>query len=102
MKTTLITALAVAATLFAGTAHADPATPWVDARQKAQKAHIVHGLANGSLTTAEARRLRRGQVRSRRMERRFKADGVVTRRERVRLHRQLNRQNRRIRRLRNN
>ena len=36
------------------------------------------------------------QARIRNQERRFKSDGVVTRHERVRMHRALNRQNRRI------
>ena len=44
----------------------------------------------------EAGSLIRGQARIRAAERRYKADGVVTPRERIRLHRQLNRQNRRI------
>lgn len=96
MKKSLITVTLVALTtgIFASAANAQ--TPWVDHRQGNQAKRIWHGIANGSLTPRETAGLLRGQVRSRAMERRFKSDGVVTPRERVRLHRQLNRQNRRI------
>lgn len=71
-------------------------TPGVDWRQHNQGHRIYHGVANGSLNFRETGQLLRGQVRIRRMERRFKSDGVVTHGERHRLHRALNGQSRRI------
>lgn len=97
MRTTIITAAALSAVLFAGAAHAGPAdTPGVDNRQARQEARIDNGIANGSLTPGEAARLEAGQARVDRLENRFKADGVVTRRERARLHGAQNRQSRKI------
>ena len=96
MKKSIIAAtLAVLATAASiNTAAAQ--TPWVDQRERNQGVRIFHGIANGSLTVREAGSLIRGQARIRAAERRYKADGVVTPRERIRLHCQLNRQNRRI------
>lgn len=71
-------------------------TPGVDARQNNQANRIYNGVQNGSLSLKETGQLMRGQARQRRQERRFKSDGVVTRGERVRMHRNLNRQSRRI------
>lgn len=61
------------------------ATPHVDARQARQQARIQAGVANGSLTHAEARHLQHQQHRIRHAERHAKADGVVTAHERQRL-----------------
>jgi hypothetical protein len=61
-------------------------TPRVDTRQANQDARIDQGVASGALTAPETRRLEQGQVRFARIEDRAKADGVVTRQERVRLH----------------
>lgn len=95
-----VTVVALATGLFAGVAQAD--TPWVDKREHRQAVRIFNGVANGSLTFRETGKLLRGQARVRRAERRFKSDGVVTPRERFRLHRKLNRQNRRIHRFKHN
>lgn len=95
-----ITVLALTAGVFAGAAQAG--TPWVDKREHRQGVRIWHGVANGSLNLRETGRLLRGQVRVRAAERRFKSDGIVTPRERFRLHRKLNRQNRRIYRFKHN
>ena len=95
-----ITVIALTAGIFAGAAQAD--TPWVDKREHRQGVRIWHGLTSGSLGPREIGALLRGQVRVRAAERRYKADGVVTPRERLRLHRKLNRQNRRIYRFKHN
>ena len=97
MRSAFITAIAtiLSLTVFAEAAGAQ-STPGVDERQLWQGDRIYHGIRNGSLTRRVAGQLVRGQARLNRMERRFKSDGVVTRRERVRLHRGLNRQSRRI------
>jgi hypothetical protein len=71
-------------------------TPRFDARQHQQRDRIENGLQNGELTMRETRRLAAGQVHLNRVERRAEADGVVTSRERARLHREANQQSRRI------
>lgn len=62
-------------------------TPQVDTRQYGQRARIRNGLATGELNRPEAHRLRREQRHIRRVERRAKADGHVSGRERMKLHR---------------
>lgn len=71
-------------------------TPTYDARQAQQRERIADGVENGELTARETRRLAAGQVHLNRVERRAKADGVVTARERARLHHEANQQSRRI------
>ena len=88
--------------VIASVASADPATPRVDRRQANQQARIAQGAHSGQLTRGETRRLRRGERHIRRSERRAKADGVVTPRERARLHRKLNRESRAIHRAKTN
>ncbi|WP_265944736.1 hypothetical protein [Dechloromonas sp. A34] len=77
-------------------AFAQANTPRVDQRQANQEQRIDQGVASGSLTQREANRLERGQQHVANMESRAKADGVVTRQERVRLHQAQDVQNRRI------
>ena len=90
MKTWAVAAVAViAAPVMAG-------TPSYDARQANQRERIENGVGNGELTWRETRRLAAGQVHLNRVERRAKADGVVTARERVHLQREANQQSRRI------
>ncbi len=67
-------------------AFAQANTPRVDQREANQQQRIDQGVASGSLTQREANRLERGQQHVENMETRAKADGVVTRRERLRLH----------------
>lgn len=90
-KKWMITALAV---LVSGSAVAG--TPRYDARQHHQRERIVNGVRNGELTLRETRRLAAGQVHLNRVERRAKADGVVTTRERVHMQHEANQQSRRI------
>lgn len=77
-------------------AFAQANTPRVDQRQANQEQRIEQGVTSGSLTQREANRLERGQQRVDNMESRAKADGVVTRQERVRLHQAQDVQSRRI------
>lgn len=65
---------------------AQTATPGIDQRQAVQQQRIDQGVASGALTSREATRLDRGQTRVEAMENRAKADGVVTHRERARIH----------------
>lgn len=77
-------------------AFAQANTPRVDQRQANQEQRIEQGVASGSLTPREANRLERGQQHVANMESRAKADGVVTRQERARLHQAQDVQSRRI------
>jgi hypothetical protein len=89
-----------AALLAAGITLATPAladgTPRLDQRQQNQAERIRQGVASGELTRAETRRLVNGQQHVRRLERRAKADGDVTLRERGRLEHAADVQSRRI------
>ena len=100
----LKTMLAAAAllSLTASLALAGPATPRLDQREVHQRVRIQQGVRSGQLTRGEAHRLRRGQRHVHRMERRAKADGRVTARERARLGHAQNVQGRRIARLKHN
>lgn len=89
-------AAAFSLSLAAETASAQQSVPGVDWRQQNQAKRIYHGVANGSLTYRETGQLVRGHARIKVQERRYKRDGVVTRRERRNLHRAQNRQSRRI------
>lgn len=103
MKSLRVVLLALAVAMLTATvASAHPVTPRVDRREARQGARIHHGVRTGQLTRGEVRRLRAGQVRVHRMERRAKADGFVGARERAQLNRAQNRQNRRIYRLKHN
>jgi hypothetical protein len=92
--------VAIASLFAAGLAIATPAfaegTPRLDLRQHNQAARIRQGVASGELTRAETRRLVDGQQHLRRLERRAKADGDVTPRERARLEHAADVQSRRI------
>jgi hypothetical protein len=66
-------------------AQAAAETPRVDARQARQEARIAEGVADGSLTRPEARRLQKQQHHIRLVERHAKADGTVTTQEHRRL-----------------
>lgn len=68
-------------------AQAGTDTPRVDARQAHQQARIAEGVADGSLTHREARRLQHQQRQIHRAEGHAKADGVVTAHERRHLAR---------------
>lgn len=91
IKTLVAIALAVPVLAFA-----QANTPRVDQREANQQQRIDQGVASGSLTPREANRLERGQQHVDNMEARAKADGVVTNRERARLHQAQNVESRRI------
>jgi hypothetical protein len=95
---TVVAALAISASL----ASANPATPRVDRREVRQQSRIAQGAHDGQLNRREVRSLKAGQRHIRRMERRAKADGKVTRAERRHLNRAQNRQSRHIYRLKHN
>jgi len=71
-------------------------TPGIDKRERNQKARIVQGVKSGELTKGETKRLVKGQAQLHRMEARAKADGVVTKKERARLHHKANKESAKI------
>lgn len=77
-----IGALAQAAAPAAGSA----STPGIDQRQANQEKRIDQGIASGQLNKRETRRLERQQNAINKAEDKAKADGVVTAKERSRLH----------------
>lgn len=77
-------------------------TPRVDVKQRNQTVRIAQGVKSGELTRWETANLRQDRRQLRKMERRAKADGVVTRGERVRLNRKANSNSRQIARKKNN
>lgn len=66
------------------------ATPGLDQRQANQQQRIDQGVASGQLSKREARRLQIREAKLAAHESAAKSDGVVTRRERVRLNREAN------------
>lgn len=70
--------------------------PGVNQRQGNQTARIVNGVKSGELTHAEAQDLRDGRREIRQTEQAYKADGTLTRDERIDLHQDLNQQSRDI------
>lgn len=86
----LMTALVLAASsaVFAqASAPSNPAvTPVLDKKQANQQQRIDQGVASGKLTKREAARLQARENRLSAHETAAKADGVVTKKERVRLN----------------
>ena len=81
----------VASLLVAGSVLAQTGTPAVDARQDNQKARIREGVKSGELTRPEAAKLRAEQRAIKAEKKLAKADGVVTAAERRKLRRDQNR-----------
>ena len=70
--------------------------PVVNQRQTNQTGRIVNGVKSGELTHDEAQELRDGRRDIRQTEQQYKADGALTRDERIDLHQDLNQQSRDI------
>lgn len=87
-------AMAVAAVVLAGSTTVFAAG--IEQRQWNQQRRIRQGIHSGSLTPGEAARLEREQFRAERLERRLKADGDFTRRDRARVQHRLNQSSRHI------
>ena len=98
----LVVIAAAAAALGVGSVAAQAAPSSVDRREARQRARIERGVRSGQLNRLEARRLRRGAMRTHRMENRFGRDGRYSARERMRMHRALDRESARIWRLKHN
>ena len=82
MKTIVLAA--VIASLSAGAAFAG--TPFINKRQNNQIGRIANGAASGQLTPNETTKLVNGQIRVNNMKTQAQSDGVVTFRERARIH----------------
>jgi hypothetical protein len=87
MKLVTKSVAVLAVLLFAGTAFAG--RPGINKRQHNQHKRIVQGFRSGELTKREVYRLKKEQRRIAKKERKFKADGELTRRERAILHHDL-------------
>ncbi len=79
--------LLIGGVLFAaGLAYGQAETPGIDQRQANQEHRIDQGIASGQLTQHEANKLEQQQHHIDNMENKAKSDGVVTKKERARLH----------------
>ncbi|MBI1804288.1 MAG: hypothetical protein HY033_03250 [Ignavibacteriae bacterium] len=81
---------------FAGSVFAQTQTPQVDAREKNQQERIKEGVKSGELTGGETRRLEAEQGKIKADEMNAKADGKVTPAERRHIKREQNRASRHI------
>jgi len=63
-------------------------TPVIDKREQNQKARIKQGVKSGELTKKEARRLAAEQKKIKHDEKKAKADGVVTSREKAKIRKE--------------
>ena len=88
-----VLALVVAASAFSQT---QTQTPVVDQREKNQEKRIDQGIKSGEVTKGEAARLEAQQGRIKVDEAKAKADGVVTGKERAKLHREQERASKNI------
>lgn len=87
----LIAAVALTAGGIAFAQTPDPATPKLDKRAANQKQRVDKGVASGQLNAKETTRLEARESRLAANEAAAKADGKVTRAERVKLQREANR-----------
>src|SRR6185312_11107944 len=86
-KTMKHTVLVIGAVLLAaGMAYGQTETPGIDQRQANQEQRIDQGIASGQLTQHETNRLEKQQHHIDNMENKAKSDGVMTRKERARIH----------------
>ncbi|MEQ1583187.1 MAG: hypothetical protein ABL875_03870 [Candidatus Nitrotoga sp.] len=80
---------------FATSSHAVE-TPKIDNREAKQEQRIDQGIRSGALTPKEEAKLDAGQAKVARMEEKAKADGSVTKHERMRIKHEQNVQDKRI------
>lgn len=102
MKLTTVLAGAAIVCASFGSAYAQDKTPVVNQREKNQEARINQGIKSGELTKGEAMKVEAQQGKIKVDEAKAKADGVVTGKERAKLHREQNRASRNIHRKKHN
>ena len=78
------------------------ATPGIDKRQATQQERISKGVQSGQLTAGEAARLERGEAKIEKQKEKAQASGNVTPAQKKKLNRELNRESRKIKRLKHN
>ena len=88
---TLIVTLAMTAGSMAFAQAPAPATPNLDKREANQQKRINQGAASGQLNAKEANRLDKREAKLAADESAAKADGKITRAERLKLQREANR-----------
>jgi hypothetical protein len=88
--------VSAALVLAVSIAYAQADTPGIDQRQANQEQRIDRGIVSGQLTGREANRLNNQQEHINKMEDKAKSDGVVTKKERKKLHAAQDRASRRI------
>ena len=97
MKKNFIAAgLLLAFVSVASSGFAQTKTPVVKERQENQQKRIAEGVKDGELTANETKHLEGREVKIQHDKKEAKADGVVTTKERVKLHREQNRASRAI------
>lgn len=97
LKTIIAVAVLAAVPALSHAQARDPAaTPGIDKRQEMQQKRIDQGVKSGELNKREAERLERRQERIVKMEGKARSDGVVTQKERARIHHQQDQESRRI------
>ena len=72
--------------LASGVVYAQAETPGIDQRQANQEQRIDQGISSGQLKQHEAGQLEKQQQHIDAMENKAKSDGVVTKKERTRIH----------------
>ena len=95
MKKVLI-AVGAMTLLMTGMAYAEAEPPVIDQRQANQEKRIDQGIASGQLNEREAHRLNKQQGHINKMEDKAKSDGVVTKKEKARIHQAQDRASRHI------
>jgi opacity protein-like surface antigen len=88
--------VSAASILVVSIASAQAATPGIDQRQANQEQRIDKGIAGGQLTGREANRLNNQQEHINKIEDNVKSDGVVTKKERKKVHAAQDRASRKI------
>lgn len=90
--------LIISVLLFAATSifAQEAKTPKLDRKQKKQIHKIEKGIKSGDLTRFEAKKLKKQKHKLAKMEKRAKADGKVTKRERIRLNKEAKKLDRKI------
>ena len=88
--------VSAASILVVAIASAQAATPGFDQRQANQEQRIDKGIASGQLTGREANRLNNQQEHINKIEDNVKSDGVVTKKERKKVHAAQDRASRKI------
>jgi len=103
LKNKLISiSLLLSTAILSQSAIAGTASHGIDKIQSKQKIRIMNGVTSGSLTSSEAKKLRKQQANIRVKERHFKADGRFTHRERKIIRQDLKKASKRIYKLKHN